>query len=79
MPIRTNTSAPTAIDPAKLYSLRQFICDSGISYTRIRTAARRGSPLTTLKTGNRVFVRGRDGIAFIEQLAAMDRVERPRC
>lgn len=68
---RPTTDKPRFIDPNRLYSLRQFVADSGISLTRIRVAARNGVNIKTLKAGKRVFVRGSDGIEFIEQLAAM--------
>ena len=73
MPILATTDRPTFIAADRLYSLRQFVTDSGISLTRIRQAAHRGTELPKVKAGKRVFVRGRDGIAFIEQLAEMER------
>jgi hypothetical protein len=69
MPSRTNK--PSYIDPARLYSLRGFQADSGISATRISAARKQGIRLTTLEVGKRIFVRGSDAIHYIEQLAAM--------
>ncbi len=72
MSVIARTDSPSFIDPERVYALREFISASGISYTAIRNAKRRGIELSTLKVGKRVFVRGRDGIHFIEQLAAMN-------
>jgi hypothetical protein len=69
MPISATTKTPSFIDPTRLYSLRQFVADSGISLTRIRRASREGIELPKVRVGKRVFVRGDDGIAFIERLA----------
>jgi hypothetical protein len=60
------------IDPHRLYSLRGFYTESGISETRRREAARAGVELETLVVGRLKYVRGRDGIAYIEKLAAME-------
>ena len=73
MPIRATTDQPSYIDPTRMYAIRRFIADSGISATRIRQADRQGIELRKIKTGKRVFVRGSDGIAFIEQLAELQR------
>jgi hypothetical protein len=70
MPVAASTGAPTSVDPAKLYSLPEFIKCSGLSYTRIRSAARQGLEPPTLKVGKRLFLRGSDAIRYIEQLAA---------
>lgn len=67
-PVTTNS--PSFIDRDRLYSLSRFIRDSGISYTRIQNAARAGIELTMVACGKRKFVRGVDGIDFIERLAA---------
>lgn len=69
MPTTATTEKPTFIDPARMYSLRKFVADSGISLTRIRGAARQGIELPKVRAGKRVFVRGVDGIEFIEKLA----------
>ena len=73
MPILATTDKPSYIDPTRLYSLRKFVIDSGISLTRIRQAAHQGIELPKVKAGKRVFVRGRDGIEFIEKLAELER------
>jgi hypothetical protein len=62
---------PSFVDPSRLYSIRGFWTASGISPTRIRQAKRHGVELPTLLVGKRKFVRGADGIAFIERLAAL--------
>lgn len=59
------------LDPRCLYPLAAFIRTSGIAKSRIRDARLMGSPLPTLKVGKRVFVRGADGIAFVEKLAEL--------
>jgi hypothetical protein len=69
MPTLATTKKPSFIDPGRMYSLRKFVADSGISLTRIRQAAQVGIELPKVRVGKRVFVRGRDGIAFIEKLA----------
>jgi len=62
---------PSYIDPARLYSIRGFWAASGISPTRIREAKRQGIELPSLEVGKRKFIRGAQGIAFIEQLATL--------
>lgn len=73
------TSAPTAsasttqpIAPDAIYPLAAFIRSSGLSKTRLYEARRRGTRLKTLSVGRRKFVRGRDGIRFIERLAKVE-------
>ena len=71
MPIHpVTTASPSCIDADRLYSLARFIRDSGLSYTRIQLAKRDGIELNMVACGRRKFVRGRDGIDFIERLAA---------
>jgi hypothetical protein len=70
VPLHATTDRPTFIDIGRLYSLRKFISDSGLSYTRISQAARAGIELPMVVCGKRKFVRGRDGIDFVERLAA---------
>jgi hypothetical protein len=71
MPIHpVTTASPSFIDSSRLYSLARFIRDSGLSYTRIQLAKRDGIELKMVACGRRKFVRGRDGIDFIERLAA---------
>lgn len=69
--------APTAyaqdtslIVPGVLYTLAGFIRASGISKSRISAERLAGNELRTVRAGRRVFVRGEDGIAFIERIAA---------
>ena len=59
------------IDPNRLYSLRGFQESSGISATRMREARHSGVDLHRIKVGRRVFVRGSDGIEYIERLARL--------
>lgn len=72
----TRKSSPTAyaadtsgIVPSVLYTLSGFIRTSGVSKSRISTERLQGNVLKTVKAGRRVFVRGEDGIAFIEAIA----------
>jgi hypothetical protein len=65
-----STSTPSFLDPSRLYSLSRFIKDSGISYTRLQFAKRDAIELNLVSCGRRKFVRGADGIDFIERLAA---------
>ena len=68
----TTSRRPTSyIDPDRLYSLRGFQEASGISATRMREARLQGVTPTTLRVGKRVFVRGVDGIDYIERLAGL--------
>ena len=69
MPLHATTDRPTFIAADRLYSLRRFVSDSGLSYTRISQAARAGIELPLVACGKRKFVRGADGIDFIERLA----------
>ena len=68
---QTSTKQPSFIDPHRLYTRRGFIA-SGISETRIREAKRLGIEISTLSVGKRLFYRGADCIAYIEQLAQLD-------
>jgi len=71
----TATAAETSfLDPACLYTYSGFIKCSGISKSRIREARLRGIKLPAMKVGKRLYIRGRDGIAFIERLAVADAV-----
>jgi hypothetical protein len=71
--VTATTRAPSFIAPERLYSLRGFQVAAGVSATRIREARKAGIVLPTLEVGRRKFVRGTDGIAYLEQLAALDR------
>jgi hypothetical protein len=64
------TSAPSFVDPHRLYSHRGMIAASGLSQTRLREASRRGINCRRLWVGKRAFYRGADVISFIEALAA---------
>jgi hypothetical protein len=59
-----------AIQPDTLYSLPEFRRASGLGDTTLRLARRRGDELPTIRVGRRKYVRGLDGIEFIERLAA---------
>lgn len=65
----TSKRPPSFIDPERLYSLRGFQEASGISATRMREARLSGIYLPTISVGRRQFVRGSEGIPYIEQLA----------
>lgn len=60
---------PSFIAPERLYSLRGFQECAGISGTRMRQARLRGIAPRVLRVGRRQFIRGADGIEFIESLA----------
>ena len=57
------------IRPECLYPYNAFIRAAGLPKTRIREARLQGLVLPTIATGKRKYVRGVDGIAFIEALA----------
>lgn len=59
------------IHPESLYPYGAFIRCSGLSKTRIREARLQGLELVTVDAGRRKFVRGADGILFIQQLAEL--------
>ena len=65
------TKRPREIAPERLYPLRAFHEASGIAPTRIREARLQGLVLQTVNVGKRKFVRGSDGISFIERLAQL--------
>ena len=69
-----STTPPHAeyVMPQGYYTLRSFYARTGVSDTRRREAARKGIELKTLNIGKRRMVRGTDGIAFLERLAALD-------
>jgi hypothetical protein len=70
MPVRARVDAPSCIYPEVVYPLAGFIAAGGISYCRIRKAARDGIELPVLRVGRRVYVEGSAGIEFIRKLAA---------
>lgn len=57
------------VDAGRLYTLRRFLRDVGLGENTKRRAERAGRPLATLQVGRMVYVRGVDGIAWLEQLA----------
>lgn len=61
------------LSPEHLYPYDTWIRRSGIAKSRIREARQNGVSLPTLKVGKRLYVRGSDGIEFIEKLAALPR------
>jgi len=65
------TKAPSYLAPERLYSIKGFIAAAGVSSTRMREARHAGVVLPTLEVGRRKFVRGSDGITYLEQLAAL--------
>ena len=67
----TITKRPREIAPERLYPLRAFQEASGIAATRMREARLQGLHLATVNVGKRKFVRGSDGIAYIEALAQL--------
>lgn len=67
----STTRERSFIDPECLYSLKGFQQQSGISATRMREGRKQGVDLPRLRVGRRVFVRGADGIAYIERLAQL--------
>jgi hypothetical protein len=72
MPISAPVSGHSLIDPDVLYSLRQFCMDSGVSYSRMREAARAGVECEFLSVGRRRYIMGSAGIRFIQELARMN-------
>ncbi len=69
--VKATTRAPSFLAPERLYTLSGFQVAAGVSATRIREARRLGVELPTIVVGKRKFVRGRDGIFFIERLATL--------
>lgn len=67
-----STKSPSFIAPERLYSIKGFQAHAGISSTRMRMARQRGVDLPKLEVGRRRFVRGSDGIAYLEALAKLE-------
>lgn len=65
------TKRPREIAPERLYPLRAFQEAAGIAPTRMREARLQGLHLPTVDVGKRKFVRGIDGIAYIERLSQL--------
>jgi len=59
------------IHPESFYPYAAFIRCSGITKTRIREARLQGLELVTVDAGRRKFIRGIDGIEFIERLSQL--------
>jgi hypothetical protein len=68
---RTPAPKPSFIDPDRMYTRAGFITASGIAPTRLREARLQGLEPKWLAVGRRLFVRGGDAIAFVEQLAEL--------
>jgi hypothetical protein len=62
---------PSFIDPNRLYALAGFLQCSGINQTRVRALRLAGIDLPKLRVGKRVFIRGCDGIEYIERAAKL--------
>ena len=60
------------IHPESLYPYQCFIRCSGVSKSKIREAMLQGIIIKTIDSGRRKYVRGVDGIAFINKLAEID-------
>ena len=67
----TSIKRSREIAPERLYPLRAFQEASGIAPTRMREARLRGVLLSVIQVGRRKFVRGSDGIEYIERLAEL--------
>jgi hypothetical protein len=59
------------IHPESIYPYAAYIRCSGITKTRIREARLQGIVLKTINAGRRKYVRGVDGIAFIEAISRL--------
>ncbi len=70
MSVTASAGKPSQIQPEILYSLPGFIEASGLSYSRIRKAAKDYAvELPSIKVGRRAFVLGSMGIEYIQKLA----------
>jgi hypothetical protein len=69
------TNRPTFLAPERLYSIRGFCRASGLSYSRLREAARAGVEIPTFRVGKRKFIFGGDAIDLVRQLAEQTRRE----
>lgn len=54
-----------------LYPIAAFDAAAGISIQKRRWARRQGLPLPTIRVGQRVYVRGADGISWLVALAEL--------
>lgn len=57
--------------PSGVYPLETFYRYSGLNRERERFGRQHGVVLGRLRVGRRVFIRGDDGIRFIEEMAAL--------
>lgn len=65
------------LEPSRLYTLEGFMEAAGISRTdRYQAKREHKIELSTLEIGVRKWVRGKDGIEFMEKLAAAKAVEK---
>ena len=69
MTTNLTATAPSKIEPGATYSLAGFIAASGISYSRIRRAARAGVDIPTFAIGRRKFIKGSNAVEYLDQLA----------
>lgn len=69
---RARRSEAAPISPADLYPLRSFLETAGIGRSTLRRARERGVELTMLRVGRCKYVRGADGIAFLEAAATVE-------
>ena len=59
-----------AVDPTLFYTFPEFMRVAGIGYTTIRKAKAKGVDLPLQKVGRRKYLRGSDGVEFLEKLAS---------
>jgi hypothetical protein len=77
MSARVASKRPVSvICPERLYPLRAFQEASGLGQTKMREARLAGIRLKTIDVGRRKYVRGSDGIEYIEALAACPALSR---
>jgi len=71
-------SAPRVIDPEILYGLPDFLRCARLGSATLTAARAAGHPIPKIVVGRVAYVQGRDGIAWLHQLAAAKaRVGRP--
>jgi len=63
--------APNYIAPERFYTLQGFKTAAGIGDTLIRRARRGGVQIPAKRIGRRKFIRGDDGIRYLEQVARL--------
>ena len=74
--VSAHAANTSGIAPDHLYTRDGFVRASGIAKTRIREARLQGIEPNWLKVGKRYYIRGADGITFIEKLAALSESSR---